>query len=194
MTGALPPRMTRAVPAGSWRIMSGVATGWRAAVVLAADLPRGVAAQGAGRLQGGGVGDAGQERLDRGGVQDDLAAVVAPAAGELGLAVHDGDDLDALAAGVRQPGRERDRADLGDLVQAHQQRRVQPPGRRRLPGDGGGVVDLGRHRGEQRGDRGVLADRLGDQVDGARPGQEPGDVEPLARAAAARWRRARGRP
>jgi hypothetical protein len=45
---------------------------------------------------------------------------------------------------------------------------------------GGGVVDLGRHRGEQRGDRGVLADRLGDQVDGASPGQERGDVEPPA--------------
>jgi hypothetical protein len=31
MTGAQPPRMTRANPAGSWRIMSGVATSWRLA-------------------------------------------------------------------------------------------------------------------------------------------------------------------
>ena len=31
MTGAQPPRMTRANPAGSWRIMSGVATSWRVA-------------------------------------------------------------------------------------------------------------------------------------------------------------------
>ena len=101
-------------------------------VVLAADLPRRLPAQRARRLQRGDVGDAGQEHLHRGGVQDDLAAVLAPPLGELGLAVHDGDDLDALAAGVRQPGRQRDRADLGDLVQAHQQRRVQPPRRRRL--------------------------------------------------------------
>ena len=69
-------------------------------VVLAADLPRGLAAQLGGRVEGGDVGDAGQEHLDRAGVQDDLAAVVAPAAGELGFAVHDGDDLDAFAAGV----------------------------------------------------------------------------------------------
>jgi hypothetical protein len=68
-------------------------------VVLAADLPRGLAAEFGGRVEGGDVGDAGQEHLDRAGVQDDLAAVVAPAAGELGFAVDDGDDLDALAAG-----------------------------------------------------------------------------------------------
>ena len=53
-------------------------------------------------------------------------AVGAPPAAQLGFAVGDGDDLDALAAGVGQPGRHRDRADLGDLVQGHQQRRVQP--------------------------------------------------------------------
>ena len=101
-------------------------------VVLAADLPRRLPAQRARRLQRGDVGDAGQEHLDRAGVEHDLAAVVAPPFGELSFAVHDGDDLDALAAGVRQPGRQRDRADLGHLVQAHQQRRVQPTRRRRL--------------------------------------------------------------
>ena len=33
--------------------------------------------------------------------------MVTPPAGELGSAVHDGDDLNALAAGVRQPGRQQ---------------------------------------------------------------------------------------
>jgi WD40 repeat protein len=37
--------------------------------------------------------------------------VITPPPGELGFAVGDGDDLDALAAGVRQPRWERDRAD-----------------------------------------------------------------------------------
>jgi hypothetical protein len=68
-------------------------------VVLAADLPRRLPAQRARRLQRGHVGDAGQEHLHRAGVEDDLAAVVTPAAGQLGLAVDDGDDLDAFAAG-----------------------------------------------------------------------------------------------
>ena len=86
-------------------------------VVLAADLPRRLPAQRGRRLQRAHVGDAGQEHLHRGGVEDDLAAVLAPPVGELGLAVHDRDDLDALAAGVRQPGRQRDRADLRNLVQ-----------------------------------------------------------------------------
>src|SRR5436190_19269129 len=43
-------------------------------VVLAADLPGSLAAQLGGRVQGGDVGNAGQEHLDRTGVQDDLAA------------------------------------------------------------------------------------------------------------------------
>ena len=89
-------------------------------VTLAAYSPGRLPAQRARRFQRGGVGDAGQEHLDRGGVQDDLAAVIAPASGELGFAVHDGADLDALAAGVRQPGRQRDRADLGHLIHAYQ--------------------------------------------------------------------------
>ena len=163
-------------------------------VVLAAELPRRLPAQGAGGLQGGGVGDAGQEHLHRGGVQDDLPAVVAPAFGELGFAVHDGDHLDALAAGVGQPERQRDRADLGHLVQAHQQRRIQPAGRRGLADLRGGVVDLGGHRGEQRGDRGFLGDGLGDQVHGAAVGEEGGDVEPAAGAGQDRRRPGRGRP
>src|ERR1017187_7287872 len=52
------------------------------------------------RLGPGDVGDAGQEHLDRGGVQDDLAAVVPPPAGQLGFAVHGGHHLDPFAAGV----------------------------------------------------------------------------------------------
>ena len=69
-------------------------------VVLAADLPRRLPAQRARGLQRGDIGDAGQEHLHRARVEDDLAAVLAPAFGELGLAVDDGADLDALAAGV----------------------------------------------------------------------------------------------
>ncbi len=99
------------------------------AVVLAADPPGGLAAQLAGRLERGGVGDAGQVHLHRAGVEDDLAAVLSPAFDKLGLAVRHRDDLDALAAGVCQPERQRHRADLGYLVQAHQQRRIQPPAR-----------------------------------------------------------------
>src|SRR6266849_4370895 len=108
MTGAQPPRMTRANPAGSWRIMSGVATSWR----VAWSWPR----------------------IFHDAWPQSLAAVFTPAAGQLSLAVHDGDHLDALAAGVRQPGRQRDRADLRHLVQAHQQRRIQPAGEGGLAG------------------------------------------------------------
>ena len=151
-------------------------------VVLAADLPRRLPAQRARRLQRGDIGDAGQEHLHRGGVEHDLASVITPAVGELGLAVHDGDDLDAFAAGVRQPERQRDRADLRYLVQAHQQRRVQPPGRRGLAELGCDPVDLGGHRGEQRGDGGLFGDGLGDQVHGAGAVEEGGDVEPVAGA------------
>ena len=153
-----------------------------AGVVLAADLPGRLPAQLGRRVQGGDVGDAGQEHLHRAGVQDDLAAVLAPPSGQLRLAVHHGDHLDALAAGVRQPERQRDGADLGDLVQAHQQRRVQPPGRRGLADLGGGVVDLGGHRGEQRRDRGFFGDGVRDHVHGARLAQERGDVEAFAGA------------
>jgi len=69
-------------------------------VVLPADPPRGLAAQLAGSLERGGVGDAGQEHLHRAGVEDDLPAVLAPALDKLGLAVRNSGDLDALAAGV----------------------------------------------------------------------------------------------
>ena len=100
MTGAQPPRMTRANPAGSWRIMSGVATSWRVAWswpwIFHDACPHSVLAA----CNVVGVGDAGQEHLDRAGVQDDLAAVFLPPPGELGFAVHHGDDLDAFAAGV----------------------------------------------------------------------------------------------
>jgi hypothetical protein len=71
-------------------------------------------------------------------------------------------------------------ADLGHLVQAHQERWIQPARLRRLPELGGGVVDLGGHGGEQGGDRGFFGDGFGDQVDGAAVGEEGGDVEPAA--------------
>jgi hypothetical protein len=172
MTGAQLPRMTSANPAGSCRIMSGVATSWRVAwswpcTVQDACLHSRVAAS---RVL---VSVAGQEHLYRGGVHDDLPAVVLPASGELGLAVHDGADLDALAARIRRPGRQWYRADLGDLVQAHPQGRVQPPRRRRLADQRGNVVDLGSHRGEQRRHGSVLGGRLGDHVQG------PGVMEEL---------------
>ena len=106
--------------------MSGVATSWRVAWSWPRTFhdacPHSVLAA----CERGGVGDAGQEHLHRAGVEDDLAAVVTPASGQLGLAVDDGDDLDALAAGVRQPGRQRDRADLGHLVQAYLELWCQP--------------------------------------------------------------------
>ena len=41
-------------------------------------------------------------------------------------------------------------------------------------------MDLGGHRGEQRGDRGVFGDGFGDQVHGAGAVEEGGDVEPVA--------------
>ena len=120
-------------------------------------------------------------------------AVGAPPAAQLGFAVGDGDDLDALAAGVGQPGRDRDGADLGDLVQGHQQRRVEPAAGQPAAGQRGGVVDLAGQAGEQRRDRGVLAAGLGDQVQGPGLAQERGDVQGLARARAGRTRRGRGR-
>ena len=67
----------------------------------------------------------GSHDLGAAGVHHDLRAVIAPPLAQLGLAVHDRDDLHALAAGVGQPERQRDGADLGHLVQGQQQRRVQ---------------------------------------------------------------------
>ena len=69
-----------------------------------------------------------------------------------------------------------------DLVQAHQQRRVQPPARRGLAELRRDVMHLGGHGGEQRGDGGLFGDGLGDQVHGAPVGEEVRDVEPAARA------------
>jgi hypothetical protein len=76
--------------------------------------------------------------------------------------------------------RQRDRADLGHLVQAHQQCRIQTAGRRGLAELGGDPVDLGGHRGEQRGDGSLFGDGLGDQVHRAGALEEGGDVEPAA--------------
>ena len=96
----------------------------------------------AGHLQGGGVGDAGQPDLDPGGVQDDLGAVLAPPGAQLRLAVRDGDDLDALAAGVGQPGG----SGTGQIWTTSSSA-ISSGGSSRPPGDGlpelgGDVVDL----------------------------------------------------
>src|SRR5580704_6965202 len=105
MTGAQLLRMTRANAAGSWRIMSGVATSWRVAWswprIFHGACPHRVLAI------------------------SSVPAVITPPLGELRLAVSHRDDLDAFAAGVSQPRGQGDRADLGDFVQSHQQRRVQ---------------------------------------------------------------------
>src|ERR1022692_3347645 len=77
----------------------------------------GGAAQGGGGVEGGGVGDAGEPDLGAGGVHDDPGSVGSPAGAELSFAVRHGDDLDAFSAGVCEPGRDRYRADLCDLVQ-----------------------------------------------------------------------------
>ena len=54
------------------------------------------------------VSDAGQPDLATAGVHHDLSAVVVPAGAQLRLAVDDGDNLDAFAAGVGQPEGQRD--------------------------------------------------------------------------------------
>ena len=72
-------------------------------VIVATELPRRLAAQRARGLQRARVGDAGQEHFYRAGVQDDLAAVIAPPVGQLCFAVHNSGDLDALAARICQP-------------------------------------------------------------------------------------------
>ena len=73
-----------------------------------------------------------------------------------------------------------DRANLRYLVQAHQQGRVQAARVGGLAELRGGVVDLGGHGGEQRGDRGFFGDGFGDHVQGADVVQERGDVEAFA--------------
>src|SRR6266568_5674905 len=86
---------------------------------VAGFLHRGGAAQGGGGVQHGGVGDARQPDLGAGGIEDDAGAVGAPAGAELGFAVRDGDDLDAFAPRVCEPGGDRNRANLSDLVESY---------------------------------------------------------------------------
>jgi hypothetical protein len=62
---------------------------------------------------------------------------------------------------------------------SHQKRRIQPATRRRLPGERRDVVDLPRHRGEQRRDRAIVVLAVGDQVQRPALAQERLDVEPL---------------
>jgi len=78
--------------------------------------------------------------------------------------------------------RQRDWANLGHLVQAHQQGWVQAARLGGLADLRGGVVNLGGHGGEQRGHRGFFADGFGDHVQGAGVVQEVRDVEAFAGA------------
>src|SRR5579875_1565386 len=126
-------------------------------VVLAGFAGGGGAAEGGGGLQGGGVADAGEPDFGAGGVHDDAGAVDAPAVAELGFAVGDGDDLDALAAGVGEPGRQGDGADLGDFVQGHEQGWVEAAAGHLAAEQGGGVVQFAGQAGEQWRDGGVFA-------------------------------------
>ena len=85
------------------------------------------------------------------------------------------------------------RADLGDLVQGHQQRRVQPPAGQLAARQRGDVVDLVGQAGEQRRDGGVLAAGLGDQVQASRPRAGTRGCPGTGRARAERLPRGRGR-
>src|SRR5712691_10861592 len=109
---------------------------------------RGGAAEHGRGLQGVGVADGGEPGLRAAGVHDDAGAAGSPPAAELGFAVGDGGDLDAFAAGVGQPGRHRDRADLGDLVEGEQERGVEAAAGHAAAGQGGGVVDFAGRAGE----------------------------------------------
>ncbi len=84
----------------------------------------------------------------------------------------DGDDLDALPAGVGEPGRDRHGTDLGDLVQGHQERRVESAAGHPAASQRGGVVQFAGQAGEQGGDGGVLTARSGDQIQGPGLAQE----------------------
>ena len=68
--------------------------------VLAVLFQRGLTAQVGGHAQRVGVGDAGEQHLNRAGVEDDSGAVCVPPGSELGFAVRDWHELDALAARV----------------------------------------------------------------------------------------------
>ena len=94
--------------------------------VVAVLADRDLTAEPGEHAQGVGVGHARQDDPRAGGVHDDPGPVLAPPLAQLRLAVHHGDDLDALAAGVGQPLRQRHRAYLGDLVEREQHRVGQP--------------------------------------------------------------------
>ncbi len=82
-----------------------------------------VAAQAGEAVEGVGVADAAEDDFDAGGVPDGLGSGGVPAGFELGQAVADRDDQDALAGAIGHPQGERDWADLGYLVQCY----LQPP-------------------------------------------------------------------
>ena len=102
-------------------------------------------------------------------------------------------DLHALAAGVGEPLRQRNRADLRDLVERHQQRRVQPAAGHPRAELHRAVLDLASQRREQRGQGAVVAVAAGEHVERPAGQQELVDVERLPRRGQRRGRRAPGR-
>ena len=137
---------------------------------------RGLAAQLAGHLQRGGVGDAGQPALTPQVSRMTWApssphrarSCASPWATGISWMPLPPESASHTGSGTGQI--------CDDLVQGHQQRRIQPPARHGLPSLRGDVVDLAGHGGEQRGDRGVVVLGLGDQVQGAGLAQERLDV------------------
>jgi hypothetical protein len=103
-----------------------------------------------------------------------------PDKGALRLAMGDGDDLDALAARVRAPLVHRARADLHDLVQGHQQRRVKPPAGGRLALQRRDVMGLAGQCREQRSKRTLIVVAGRDQVQVPALAQELREVQPRA--------------
>ena len=91
--------------------------------------------------------------------------------------MHDGDDLDPLAAGIySQDGNGTGQICVTSSRPISSGGRAGPRGR--LARLRRGVVDFGGHRGEQRRDRGFLGDGFGDHVDGARLGRKAGISKP----------------
>src|SRR5215472_9063393 len=90
-------------------------------------------------------------------------------------------ELNTLPTGIGRPGRDWHRADLRDLVEAQQQRRVQPQPRHPRPELRCPVLDFSRQGREERRQRALIPRPLGDHVQRAARRQEFVDRELLSR-------------